>query len=1159
MMVLLGTSFAADPREEAYWRTFYLTPIGAWGAEDPVPSINGNAPYPLGIGNVTEYRDSMLLLTGGEEPLNLRIGISNQTQFLSSTQGVYYDWLYEPNPISDLAGLIEQSLKFDVPMGVHLNGTPWADTPNQSVDTLLNHLEILESGRYLARDRNGNFRRGVQDPTIDESYDDFAPQLEMQLSLSRYAEPVREYLARNLRMSARVLAWYREQHPDLIIYNSASSEYAQHTLDNEWFDYSEWSRQEFRDWLSGDGDYTGQEKYASLEDFNSQFTGGNFLNPTPPGFPFASWDAVEPPTDPNWTASQRRGQWWLLWQEFRIHQVASMVQFHQDQVIVAGWSPDRTYGHQIPFNPASTNNTVRRYATPWTTTFTHSSSNGITTYETNAASNTIFSAMYANDRNWGIFEYNRLSDSVSLNRDAIDATWNNHIHVLTPYAWGGQETYRIQGGSAFEIALREFIFDNRNNRYTGLQRWEAHPDSRDIVWSMSRNTHIGDTHDMVNAQFDTGIYSAEISGIDPYLWLNVDPANPLETRELTALSFRLHLEEPIEGSGQLFWMDADDALHSLDFSPLRGWHVYQVNLAHNLEWNAHQAKALRLDIPGVGGSTFSLDWVRLHATHAWEFMNPLEIYSVTNITDLTVSNGMVSGLTTSDDPYFYFATDKSDPAVDADRVFIDARTHSEIRFTMTTSAAGTGELFWWRRDDPTPNLFQFPVESGTHTYNLDMSNVPGWEGQVTRLRLDPVSVPSATFAVGHFSIHPRMVTPRPTYLESISNTRTPHFGWDRPEEAPLTGIVYDFQLARDWDFEDLVLDVPGLDADHFIHEGTELLDGLYYWRVRARSTEGLVSPWSVPMHRFIRVWDMTRTDDLIMLNHFDTPVVEDGIWQAVTNDADPYFFFNSGGNHGGVIDTERYRSLKLRIRLEGPGQPLDAELFCFPQSGGFFVYPFSIPSDGTWQEIEIDLTSNPQWTGLIQHLRLDPCAIPGVTVSLDRAELVPASYQEPLPDDIIWPFDTPGDFLGWTLDNDLDNGTVSNGLLQANVTGPDPFLVSPPFSPRPGSEFPFFLVRMRNTTEDGTAQLFWQTADEPFFTAERSRTFAVTTEDTSLREYVLDMEGVAEWDSEMITRLRFDPVSGFNPGATLIMIDEMSLTRENPASPSLITDWWMIH
>ena len=95
--------------------------------------------------------------------------------------------------------------------------------------------------------------------------------------------------------------------------------------------------------------------------------------------------------------------------------VNNMEQAQITWTVEAGWRPDRTYGHQIPFNPATTSDHERKYASPWTTTFVLNGANGITTYGPRTWDTTIFNAMYANDKIWGIFEYNPLSTSSSQN------------------------------------------------------------------------------------------------------------------------------------------------------------------------------------------------------------------------------------------------------------------------------------------------------------------------------------------------------------------------------------------------------------------------------------------------------------------------------------------------------------------------------------------------------------------------------------------------------------------------------------------------------------------------------------------------------------------------------------------------------------------------
>ena len=51
---------------------------------------------------------------------------------------------------------------------------------------------------------------------------------------------------------------------------------------------------------------------------------------------------------------------------------------------------------------------------------------------------------------------------------------------------------------------------------------------------------------------------------------------------------------------------------------------------------------------------------------------------------------------------------------------------------------------------------------------------------------------------------------------------------------------------------------------------------------------------------------------------------------------------------------------------------------------------FSVPVDGCWHEYEINLKSNPRWTGTVDRLRLDPVETEGILVRIDELCLLPA-------------------------------------------------------------------------------------------------------------------------------------------------------------------------
>jgi hypothetical protein len=240
----------------------------------------------------------------------------------------------------------------------------------------------------------------------------------------------------------------------------------------------------------------------------------------------------------------------------------------------------------------------------------------------------------------------------------------------------------------------------------------------------------------------------------------------------------------------------------------------------------------------------------------------------------------------------------------------------------------------------------------------------------------------------------------------------------------------------------------------------------------------------------------------------------------------------------------------------GDGAALVGEIFVFRPDRSFFSYPFPVLTDGIMREYEINLTADPRWSGTIYAVRLDPVNEAGVALTLDNAELVPARVSVLPLGDVDYSFDAPGDFLGWSIDRDVADATVEGGSMQFRVTGPDPIFVTEGFTARPGSEFRYLLLRMRNTTEFTSAQIFWTTTTQPTFAQQRSITIPVSTRDTGMREYVIDMSTVPGWSGQSITGLRLDPVTGWTGGPDFVEVHQLAITREDPSTPPSKAEIW---
>lgn len=112
--------------------------------------------------------------------------------------------------------------------------------------------------------------------------------------------------------------------------------------------------------------------------------------------------------------------------------------------------------------------------------------------------------------------------------------------------------------------------------------------------------------------------------------------------------------------------------------------------------------------------------------------------------------------------------------------------------------------------------------------------------------------------------------------------------------------------------------------------------------------------------------------------------VRGGSLHARVSGADPRFTVR-----GLRLDTARYRTLRVRLRVRPAGPPADSLLeafFCRQGEGfdGARAVSVKIPCDGETHEVAIPLGGNPSWKGTVTTLRLDPThGQPGAEVEVE--------------------------------------------------------------------------------------------------------------------------------------------------------------------------------
>lgn len=125
-------------------------------------------------------------------------------------------------------------------------------------------------------------------------------------------------------------------------------------------------------------------------------------------------------------------------------------------------------------------------------------------------------------------------------------------------------------------------------------------------------------------------------------------------------------------------------------------------------------------------------------------------------------------------------------------------------------------------------------------------------------------------------------------------------------------------------------------------------------------------------------------------------------------------------------------------------------------------------------------------------------------------------------DGVAFEFDTDGDPEGWIPQHSVSSLTVSGGTLQFQVTGSDPYVVSPAISVDATGN-PYLVIRMSESFCENN-QVYWSTEDEPQMDENKKVVFE-SGKPNDFHLYVLDMSGNEYWQST-ITRFRIDPGYG---------------------------------
>ncbi|MGD9495178.1 MAG: hypothetical protein AB7Y46_02590 [Armatimonadota bacterium] len=145
-------------------------------------------------------------------------------------------------------------------------------------------------------------------------------------------------------------------------------------------------------------------------------------------------------------------------------------------------------------------------------------------------------------------------------------------------------------------------------------------------------------------------------------------------------------------------------------------------------------------------------------------------------------------------------------------------------------------------------------------------------------------------------------------------------------------------------------------------------------------------------------------------------------------------------------------------------------------------------------------------------------------------------------DDIIWRFDTDGDFEGWTPSN-FETVEVSGGMLRG-VTRYDCMLTSPELN-IPADQYSVVEFRVSSTVTGG-GEIFWHAEGESFRDEVKQRHVIHASDQP--RVYRSHVGAVDSWQG-VIKRIRLDIL---NPAGAEIALDYVRITT---APPGVVPNW----
>lgn len=455
----------------------------------------------------------------------------------------------------------------------------------------------------------------------------------------------------------------------------------------------------------------------------------------------------------------------------------------------------------------------------------------------------------------------------------------------------------------------------------------------------------------------------------------------------------------------------------------------------------------------------------------WDMAQLSDIVQPTHIDSISLSDGILSGFSTSNDPYFW-VLHPGYPSVqnigkNGTNYPIDASRYTRLSFRLWLPP-GTDSyavIYWNRLPNPaviaglTGNL---PVSGGWHLYTIHLPQwvmQGSWSGQITGLRIDPCPLSGITFKLDWVRLTSGDSSPAYTIRWTAQNAGT--------ESVDL----YCDDDNRGYDGERIASGLPAGQEYYSWNNSSPLPPvslgpGRYY--IYGQLSSGAYTPYSpgpvtmnqAPILRILAPsmtsgedyaatmlgdpWDMNNPEDIVKMTQIARFYFADGIFHATTTGehnpwGDPTLLLPV--SESAPIDTSRYKYLTWRMWHEGEQDVGNGWTARYLWAKTALGSDHSTSDDFVilegWNTYKIDLSKallepgspNLGWTESVREFRFDPTEVPApATFHLDYIHLRAVDRADHS-FHIIWELIDPDSTCTVSLYYDIDRAGFDGQLI----------------------------------------------------------------------------------------------------------------------------------